>query len=55
MYLGTSLGGLCALNIAMSGCLPVRAIGLDAPVIDLYHDAYFNGNWFDSLNGVSTL
>ena len=53
--LGTSLGGLCALNIAMSGCLPVRAIGLDAPVIDLYHDAYFNGNWFDSLNGVSTL
>ena len=52
--LGTSLGGLCALNIAMSGCLPVRAIGLDAPVIDLYHDAYFNGNWFDSLNGVST-
>ena len=52
--LGTSLGGLCALNIAMSGCLPVRAVGLDAPVIDLYHDAYFNGNWFDSLNGVST-
>ena len=51
---GTSLGGLCALNIAMSGCIPVRAIALDAPVIDLFHDAYFNGAWLDSNSGGST-
>ena len=51
---GQSLGGLCALNIAMSGCLPVRAIALDAPVIDLFHDAYFNGAWLDSNSNGST-
>lgn len=51
---GTSLGGLCALNTALSGCLPVRAVALDAPVIDLYHDAYFNGGWLDSTSQGST-
>lgn len=51
---GTSLGGLCALNTALSGCLPVRAMALDAPVIDLYHDAYFNGGWLDSTSQGST-
>lgn len=43
---GESMGGLLALNIALSGILPIKAIALDAPVIDLYHDAYFSGKWF---------
>lgn len=51
---GESMGGLLALNIALSGILPIKAIALDAPVIDLYHDAYFSGKWFsESISPLS--
>ena len=51
---GISMGGLLALNIALSGILPIKAIALDAPVIDLYHDAYFSGKWFsESISPLS--
>ena len=43
--IGRSMGGITSLNLAMSGVIPVKALALDAPVIDSFHDAYFSGNW----------
>lgn len=52
--LGESMGGLAALNIALSGIVPVRAVALDAPIIDLYSDAYFSGGWSSGTLGAGT-
>jgi pimeloyl-ACP methyl ester carboxylesterase len=52
--LGESMGGLAALNIALSGIVPVRAIAMDAPIIDLYRDAYFSGGWSSGTLGAGT-
>ena len=50
--IGGSMGGVTTLNLAMSGAIPVKAIALNAPVIDPFHDAYFSGNWSGGdLNG----
>ena len=43
--IGRSMGGVSSLNLALSGVIPVKALALDAPVIDAFHDAYFSGNW----------
>ena len=43
--IGRSMGGVASLNLAMSGAIPVKALALDAPVIDAFHDAYFSGYW----------
>ena len=43
--IGRSMGGVTSLNLAMSGVIPVKALALDAPVIDSFHDAYFSGTW----------
>lgn len=48
VILGASMGGLCSLNLYNSGLLPIKAICLDAPVIDLYHDAYFS-SWITKV------
>lgn len=43
--IGRSMGGVTSLNLALSGVIPVKALALDAPVIDSFHDAYFSGTW----------
>ena len=43
--IGQSMGGVSSLNLAFSGVIPVKALALDAPVIDAFHDAYFGGGW----------
>ena len=52
--IGRSMGGLASLNLAMSGVIPVKALALDAPVIDSFHDAYFSGNWSGGTLGGKT-
>ena len=52
--IGRSMGGVTSLNLAMSGVIPVKALALDAPVIDSFHDAYFSGNWSGGTLGGKT-
>ena len=52
--IGRSMGGVTSLNLAMSGVIPVKALALDAPVIDSLRDAYFSGNWSGGTLGGKT-
>ena len=52
--IGGSMGGLTSLNLAFSGVIPVKALAIDAPVLDLFHDAYFSGNWSGGTLGGKT-
>ena len=52
--IGRSMGGVTSLNLAMSGAIPVKALALDAPVIDAFHDAYFDGYWANGTLGGKT-
>jgi pimeloyl-ACP methyl ester carboxylesterase len=52
--IGRSMGGVTSLNLAMSGAIPVKALALDAPVIDAFHDAYFDGYWANGTLGGRT-
>lgn len=51
--LGRSMGGGAALNLAFNSTLPIKGLALDAPAIDFYLGAYFNGMWGEtgSLEG----
>ena len=51
---GQSMGGLAALNPAITNIIPVIAIALDAPVISAYRDAYFGGGWSTGTLNAST-
>lgn len=42
---GQSMGGLATVNLVNAGVLPIKAIAVDAPVLDLYNDAYKSGGW----------
>lgn len=49
---GVSCGGLQSLNLANARVLPIVAVAIDAPVIDLHNDCYFGGGWITgSLKG----
>lgn len=49
---GASCGGLQSLNLANAQVLPIVAVAVDAPVIDLHNDCYFGGDWITgSLGG----
>ena len=52
---GVSCGGLQTLNLTNTKALPMKAIVLDAPVVDLHNDCYFNGDWFNGTVGGSTM
>lgn len=52
--IGKSMGGVTTLNMAMLGVLPIKAIALDAPIIDSFHDAYFSGGWSAGDDGGNT-
>ena len=39
------MGGLVANNLVNNTKIPVKAVMLDAPVIDLRNDAWKSGNW----------
>lgn len=52
--MGTSMGGITTLNMAMLGAIPIKAIALNAPVIDSFHDAYFSGGWSGGDDGGTT-
>lgn len=52
--IGGSMGGLTSLNLAFSGAIPVKALAIDAPILDSFHDAYFSGGWSGGTLGGKT-
>ena len=54
--IGRSMGGLATLNLCNSGIVNAKCLALDAPVIDLFNDAWNSGDWLTgSLNGGTRL
>lgn len=51
---GQSLGGLASLNLLLNKTIPISCVALDAPVIDLYRDAYYSGGWSGGSLNAST-
>lgn len=51
---GASLGGLASLNLLLNKTIPISCVALDAPVIDLYRDAYYSGGWSGGSLNAST-
>ena len=45
--LGQSMGGLASLNLCNSGIVNPICIALDAPIIDLFNDAWNSGDWLE--------
>lgn len=51
---GVSCGGLQTINLTNANVLPIAVVALDAPVIDLHNDCYFNGGWTTGKLGGKT-